>query len=195
MRRFSSKVHLYALWLINAPAKFRWELRLRAFPREFIAEGRISRALFLCFSFSFMVFERSDFWPCVGGRGWQGLSPPRCTLAPRRGRSDPPGSGSYLAKSLLERSSCTSSCFQEEVDGLTWRYWNRLELELAAQGGGGVPIPGDVWKTCRCGTSGHGLVAMVVLGGWLDLMVLEVFSSLWFYDWGRALGKRFLTRC
>ena len=64
------------------------------------------------------------------------------------------------------------------MDGLTWRYWNRLELELAAQGGGGVPIPGDVWKTCRCGTSGHGLVAMVVLGGWLDLMVLEVFSSL-----------------
>ena len=23
---------------------------------------------------------------------------------------------------------------------------------------------------------------MVVLGGWLDLMILEVFSNLWFYD-------------
>ena len=33
-------------------------------------------------------------------------------------------------------------------------------------------------KTCRCGTSGHGLVGMVVLGGWLDLMILEVFSNL-----------------
>jgi len=34
---------------------------------------------------------------------------------------------------------------------------------------------------CRCGTSGYGLVGMVVLGGWLDLMILEVFSNL-FYD-------------
>jgi len=33
-------------------------------------------------------------------------------------------------------------------------------------------------KTCRCGTSGHGLVGMVLLGGWLDLMILEVFSNL-----------------
>ena len=31
---------------------------------------------------------------------------------------------------------------------------------------------------CRCGTSGYGLVGMVVLGGWLDLMILEVFSNL-----------------
>jgi len=34
----------------------------------------------------------------------------------------------------------------------------------------------------RCGISGHGLVDMVLLGGWLDLMILEVFSNLWFYD-------------
>jgi len=40
-------------------------------------------------------------------------------------------------------------------------------LEQAAQGGGGVSL-GGVYKTCRCGTSGHGLVGMVVLGGWLD---------------------------
>jgi len=54
-------------------------------------------------------------------------------------------------------------------------------LEQTVQGGGGVPIPGGVKKTCRCGTSGHGLVGLVVLGWQLDLMVLEVFSNLWFY--------------
>jgi len=51
-------------------------------------------------------------------------------------------------------------------------------LEQADQGGGGVTIPGGVQKTCRCGTSGYGLVDMVVLGGWLDLKILEVFSNL-----------------
>ena len=51
-------------------------------------------------------------------------------------------------------------------------------MEQAAQGGGWVPIPGDVQKTYRCGTSGHGLEGMVVLGWWLDLMILEVFSNL-----------------
>jgi len=35
------------------------------------------------------------------------------------------------------------------------RHWNRH---------GGVPIPGGVQKTCRCGTSGYGLAGMVVLG-------------------------------
>jgi len=35
---------------------------------------------------------------------------------------------------------------------------------------------------CRCGTSGDGLVGMVVLGGWLNSMTLEVFSNLWFYE-------------
>jgi len=37
-------------------------------------------------------------------------------------------------------------------------------LEQAAQGSGGVTIPGGVEKMCRCGTSGHGLAGMVVLG-------------------------------
>ena len=32
------------------------------------------------------------------------------------------------------------------------------------------------------GTSGYGLIGMVVLGWQLDLMILEVFSNLWFYD-------------
>jgi len=31
---------------------------------------------------------------------------------------------------------------------------------------------------CRCDTWGHGLAGMVVLGWWLDLMILEVFSNL-----------------
>ena len=39
-----------------------------------------------------------------------------------------------------------------------------------------------IQKMCRCGTSGYDLVGMVVLGGWLDLMILEVFSNLWFYE-------------
>jgi len=51
-------------------------------------------------------------------------------------------------------------------------------LEQAAQGSDEVPIPGGVQKTCRYGTSGYGLVGMAVLGGWLDLMILEVFSKL-----------------
>jgi len=51
-------------------------------------------------------------------------------------------------------------------------------LEQAAQGSGGVTIPGGVQKTCKFGTSGHGFVGMVVLGGWLDLMIQEVFSNL-----------------
>jgi len=37
-------------------------------------------------------------------------------------------------------------------------------LEQAAQGSGGVTIPGGVQKTCRYVTSGHGLAGMVVLG-------------------------------
>ena len=35
---------------------------------------------------------------------------------------------------------------------------------------------------CRCGTSGYVLVGVVLLGWWLDLMIFEVFSNLWFYD-------------
>jgi len=55
-------------------------------------------------------------------------------------------------------------------------------LGQAAQGGGWVTISGDVQKMCRSGTWGYVLVGMVVLGRWLDLMILEVFSNLWFYD-------------
>jgi len=51
-------------------------------------------------------------------------------------------------------------------------------LEQAAWGGGGVTIPGNVQKTSRCGTSGYGLVGMVVMGWWLNLTILKVFSTL-----------------
>ena len=37
-------------------------------------------------------------------------------------------------------------------------------LAQAAQGGGGVTIPGDVQEKGRCGTEGYGLVGMVGMG-------------------------------
>ena len=37
-------------------------------------------------------------------------------------------------------------------------------LEQAARGGGGVTMPGGVSKKCRCGTLGHGLAGVVVMG-------------------------------
>jgi len=60
-------------------------------------------------------------------------------------------------------------------------------LEQAAQGSGGVIVPGGVQKACKYGTSGHGLVGMVVMGQWLNLMILKVFSNrndsmILFYD-------------
>jgi len=35
---------------------------------------------------------------------------------------------------------------------------------------------------CRCGSSGYGLVGMVLLSGRLDLMMLEVFFNIRFCD-------------
>jgi len=48
----------------------------------------------------------------------------------------------------------------------------------SGQGSGGVTIPGAVQEEGTCGTEGHGFVAMVVMGWWLDLIILEVFSNL-----------------
>jgi len=50
-------------------------------------------------------------------------------------------------------------------------------LDQTAQGSGGVPIPGGVQKMCRRGTSGQDLSGVVVLGWWLVLMILEIFSN------------------
>lgn len=75
-------------------------------------------------------------------------------------------------------------------------------LAPAAQGSGGVTVPGSVQTTCGGGTWGHGLVVNVVVvpGWWLDFITLEGFSNLtavipwegtisagqapWFLGWG-----------
>jgi len=51
-------------------------------------------------------------------------------------------------------------------------------LEQAAHRGGTVTIPRDVQEMFRYGTLGHGLEGMMLQGGWLDFMILEVFSNL-----------------
>ena len=49
---------------------------------------------------------------------------------------------------------------------------------LAAQGGGKVTATGGVQEMYRCETWDCGLVGMVVMGWWLDWVILKVFFNL-----------------
>jgi len=53
------------------------------------------------------------------------------------------------------------------------RHWKRLHSVVVES-----PSLKVFKKMCRRVTLGYGLVGMVVLGEWLDLMILEVFSNL-----------------
>jgi len=60
-----------------------------------------------------------------------------------------------------------SSCVRGGLDWMLGKISSQKEwsgIEQAAQGSGGVTTPGGVQEVCRCGTSGHGLAGMVVLG-------------------------------
>lgn len=55
-------------------------------------------------------------------------------------------------------------------------------LQQAAQGVGGVAVPGSVQKMTGHGTQCYSLVGVVVFGQRLDLMIFEVFSNHNDYD-------------
>ena len=50
-------------------------------------------------------------------------------------------------------------------------------LAQAALGGGGVTVPGGAQGLWGCGTEGCGQWAALVVGGWWDQKILEVFST------------------
>ena len=52
-------------------------------------------------------------------------------------------------------------------------------MAQAAQGGGGVTVPGGVKEPCGCGAEGHGPVDVVAMVWWLDWMMSVVFSNLY----------------
>jgi len=53
---------------------------------------------------------------------------------------------------------------REREPGLSPEVGMGLGNRTTSRDGGRVPIPGGVQKTCRCGTLGHGLGGVVVLG-------------------------------
>jgi len=84
-------------------------------------------------------------------------------------------------KELAERPSTESGGGWSSIQLAAGHEWCSPGLGFGSGlvvGSGGVLIPGGVQKLCRCGTWGHGLAGMVVLGGWLDSMILVVFSNL-----------------
>ena len=109
----------------------------------------------------------------------------------------------YIIVCYLMASSCVRGYWEKF---LHWK--SGQALDQAAQGGGGVTIPGGIQKMCRCGTSGHGLAGTGVLGWRLDLIILEVFSNInismilcWRERWGvvntsgnRSLRRRYPSR-
>ena len=64
---------------------------------------------------------------------------------------------------MIGLDKMASSCVRGGLDWILGKISLLKELEEAAQGSGGVTIPGGVQKTCRYGTSGHGLADGVVL--------------------------------
>jgi len=59
-----------------------------------------------------------------------------------------------------------SSCIRGGLDWILGKNYllSGQALEQATQESGGVTTPGGVQKTCRYGTSEHGLAGMVLLG-------------------------------
>ena len=60
-----------------------------------------------------------------------------------------------------------SSCTRGDSGGMSGKISQNDDevLEQAAQGGGGVTVPGGVQEQCRCGTKRDRLVG-AELGGW-----------------------------
>jgi len=77
-----------------------------------------------------------------------------------------------------------SSCVRGGLDWILGKIYLLKEwsgIGIGCSGKWWSPHPWRGRKSCRCSTLGHGLVGTVVLGWWLDLMILEVFSNLWLY--------------
>lgn len=73
-----------------------------------------------------------------------------------------------LVNNDIQQLKFTKNVFTERVTTLEW----------TPRGDGGVTIRGSVQEKTGCGTACHGLADQVVIGQWLDLLTLDVFSNL-----------------